>query len=135
MSFHPEEMQIVITPRVYVSLGEHADVSHKPESKPIQSNIPMAWIQDGTDFRLDITLPDPSVLEILFPMTVEMIHINGEIVWRKSAGPSVTVFGTQVEVISAGLQLTCTAGGALHILATFADKSEPMRNEIRKGAN
>jgi hypothetical protein len=135
MSRKSEAMQIVITPQVCVSLQPYTASNEQHEPKPIQSDIPMVWVQDGMDFRLDITLPNLSVLEILFPMDIETLHVNGKTIWGKSVEPSGRNSGTQVQVLSSGLQLTCTSGGPLHILATFSAKSEPRRSEIRNGAN
>ena len=135
MSFPSEARQILIIPQICVSVEQTTAVHPPQEPKPIQSDIPMVWVQDGLDFRWDITLPSPSGLEILFPSEVETLYINGEMVWGNAAEHSVVVESVQVEKITAGLQLTCHAGGSLHILATFADKGEPKRNEIRNGAN
>jgi len=135
MSFHSEAMQILITPQICVSVEQITAIHPPQEPRPIQSDIHMVWVQDGLDFRLDITLPSPSGLEILFPSDVETLYINGEMVWGNAAEQPAVVESVQVEKVSAGLQLTCGAGGALHILATFVDKGEPKRNEIRNSAN
>ena len=135
MSFPSEARQILITPQICVSVGQITALHPPKEGKPIQSDIPMVWVQDGLDFRLDITLPSPSGLEILFPSDVETLYINGEMVWGNAGEHKAVLESVQVEKVSAGLQLTCRAGGALHILATFADKGEPKRNEIRNSAN
>jgi len=135
MSFHFEARQILITPQICVSVEQTTAAHPTQEPKPIQSDIPMVWVQDGLDFRLDITLPSPSGLEILFPSDVETLYINGDMVWGNEPQHVAVVESVQVEKVSAGLQLTYGAGGALHILATFVDKSEPRRNEIRNSAN
>ena len=135
MSFPSEARQILITPQICVSVEQTTAIHPPQEPKPIQSDIPMVWVQDGLDFRLDITLPSPSGLEILFPIDVETLYVNGEMVWGNAAEHTAVLESIRVEKIPAGLQLTCGAGGALHILATFVDKSEPKRNEIRNSAN
>ena len=135
MSCPSEARQILITPQICVSVEQITALHPPKERKPIQSDIPMVWVQDGLDFRLDITLPSPSGLEILFPSDVETLYINGEMVWANAPEHTAIAESVQVEKVSAGLQLTCSAGGALHILATFADKGEPKRNEIRNSAN
>ena len=135
MSLPSEAMQILITPQICVSIERTRAIHPPQEPKPIQSDIPMVWVQDGLDFRLDITLPSPSGLEILFPSEVETLYINGELVWGNTPEHTAFVESARVEKVPAGLQLTYGAGGALHILATFVDKSEPKRNEIRNSAN
>lgn len=138
MSDSREQTQIVICPKVCIPVEHYTAGSQQTEPRLIQSNIPMAWTQDGMDFRLDITLPLQSALEIWFPLDVELLHVNGEIIWKKSEERSLIADGAAVQVHltgPSGLSLTCNAGGALHILATFAEKGEPRRNEIRKGAN
>ena len=135
MPFPSEARQILITPQICVSIERTTAIHPPQEPKPIQNDIPMVWVQDGLDFRLDITLPRPSGLEILFPIDVETLYINGEMVWGNPVKHTVVAESVQVERVSAGVQLTCGAGGALHILATFVDKGEPKRNEIRNSAN
>jgi hypothetical protein len=135
MSFPSEARQILITPQICVSVEQIPAIHPPQEPKPTQSDIPMVWVQDGLDFRLDITLPSPSRLEILFPSDVETLYINGEMIWGNAPEHTTVAESVQVEKLSAGLQLTCGTGGALHILATFVDKSEPKRNESRNGAN
>lgn len=112
-----EGMQIVIAPQIYVTLEHQGDANKKDASKPKQMKIPMAWIQDGGDFRLDVTLPDSSVLDVLFPAQVESLHVNGETVWEKSTIHVATASGIHLEITSTGLRLTCKAKGSIHILA------------------
>jgi hypothetical protein len=129
MTFNPEAMQIIITPQIRVSLEHNpAEGVQQHETSPIQSDIPLVWVQDGLDFRLDITLPSSSMLEILFPLDLESLHVNGELAWGKSMEQSDGNSLTQVEILPSGLHFKCTAGGALHILATFTAKGEPLRS-------
>lgn len=108
--------QIVICPQIHVPLQPPAETS--PESAaPTQAEIPVAWVQDGADFRLDIHLPEGALLEILFPVPFESLHVNGETVWNSSGAQASRMPGVEVEIWPNGLRLACTSGGAFHILA------------------
>jgi hypothetical protein len=77
----------------------------------------MVWIQDGDSFRLDIELPNFSVLDVFFSTPVASLHVNGETIWSNSTAHADPIAGACVEISPQGLQLTCTSGGKLHILA------------------
>ena len=117
MSFPRDEMQIVIATKVYVRLEQPTSTSKQPAHEAIRKEIPVVWVLDDADFRLDINLPEPSLLDILFPVDVESLHVNGETIWGKALAQSANTTQTRVEMTSSGLRFTCTSGGALHILA------------------
>jgi hypothetical protein len=112
-----EIMQIVIAPQINVLLEPYTDATQLQEHKPIQREIPMVWVQDGADFRLDITLPNSSVLDVLFPEKLESLHVNGETIWEKSLVHPAIAPGIHLEMTPSGLRLTCTSKGVIHILA------------------
>ncbi len=119
---HDTGLRVVIAPQIYISLEPGLAAVQQPDYQPIQREIPVVWTQDGADFRLDISLPDSTMLDILFPAQIESLHVNGATLWALSDEPCATLSGTQVQMTPAGLRLTSTTGGALHILAHLADQ-------------
>ena len=77
----------------------------------------MIWIQDGSNFRLDINLPESSVLDVYFATQVGSLHINGETIWENNTPHAVKITGAHAEMTPGGLRLTCTSGGSIHIFA------------------
>ena len=116
--------QIVIAPQIYVTFEHPSEANKKDAGKPKQMKIPMTWIQDGADFRLDVSLPDSSVLDVLFPVEMESLHVNGESVWEKSAVHAAIAAGIHLEHTLSGLRLTCTKKGSIHILAHNISQDE-----------
>jgi hypothetical protein len=114
--------QIVICPQIHIPLQPPADASQDSPA-PVQAEIASAWVQDGADFRLDIRLPASSSLEITFPIPFESLHVNGETVWDQAGMKSSRIAGLEVERWPNGLRLTCTSGGAFHILAAGVSQS------------
>ncbi len=110
---------VIIAPQIYVSLAPQVTVENR-EVQPKRTEIPMTWIQDGDNFRLDINLPDSSVLDVSFSLPVRSLHVNGETIWENNTVHAVQIAGTHVEESVNGLRLTCTSGGSLHILARSA---------------
>lgn len=117
MNFEAHEDHIIIAPQIYVTLEPYETSELDQEIKPRQTEIPMVWIQDGSNFRLDINLPESSVLDVLFSTQVCSLHINGETIWENDRSHAVGISGTHAEMTPAGLRLTCTSSGSLHILA------------------
>lgn len=107
---------VIIAPQIYVSLDPQ-ETREEREVQPKRTEIPMTWIQDGDNFRLDINLPDSSVLDVNFSLPVASLHINGETIWENNTAHAVQIAGAHVEKSVSGLRLTCTSGGSLHILA------------------
>ncbi|MCB9420046.1 MAG: hypothetical protein H6667_09590 [Ardenticatenaceae bacterium] len=120
-----QQLQIVVIPKVFVPYKNDVRLNKKEKSSLIHNNIPMIWIQDGLEFRLDVTLPEASTLEVLFPPIAETLTVNGRMVWKKSLGQLFPSEETQAEEKPTGLILKCNSGGALHILATFQEKTKP----------
>lgn len=110
---------VIIAPQIYISLDPE-ETEEGREVQPRRTEIPMTWIQDGDNFRLDIDLPKSSVLDVNFSLPVASLHINGETIWANNTVHAVQVTGTHVEESAKGLRLTCTSGGSLHILARSA---------------
>jgi hypothetical protein len=118
--------QIVICPRIHIPLQPPADVPQEAPA-PVQAEISSAWVQDGADFRLDICLPAAGTLEITFPTPFESLHVNGETVWTRSGMQASGMPGVEVERWPNGLRLTCTSGGAFHILAAGVSATDERR--------
>jgi hypothetical protein len=98
-------------------MTEQAQVDESEEIKLRRTEIPMVWFQDGDNFRLDIELPQSSVLDVIFAPSVDTVHINGETVWENHTAHAVQLIGVHAEASPAGVRLTCTSSGAIHILA------------------
>jgi hypothetical protein len=111
------EKHIIIAPQIYVSLEPQTSLSSPEETAPRQTEIPMVWIQDGSDFRLDIDLPDSSVLDVYFSSQIGSLHINGETIWENNAPRAVSITGAHAVMTPGGLRLTCSSGGPVHIFA------------------
>jgi hypothetical protein len=116
---------IIIAPQIYVSLEPPKTGGQTEESKLRQTKIPMVWSQDGDDFRLDIDLPDSSVLDVFFSSQVGSLHINGETIWENNCVHSVRMPGAHAEMTPGGLRLTCTSSGSIHILARCLLEIDP----------
>jgi hypothetical protein len=123
MNLAAHENYIIIAPQIYVSLEAQDPPDLVQETKPRTTEITMVWIQDGNDFRLDINLPDSSVLDLYFSTQVGSLHINGETIWENNTPHAVGVSGVHVEMTPVGLRLTCTTCGMLHILARCAPET------------
>jgi hypothetical protein len=114
---------IIIAPQIYVSL-EPKEAQDDQETKLKRTEIPMVWIQDGDSFRLDIDLPESSALDVTFCTPLASLHINGETIWANQTPHAVRITGTHIEMTPAGLRLTCTFRGAIHILALGVSENE-----------
>ena len=108
---------IIIAPQIYVPLEPEGPMGSGLEARPRQAEIPMTWTQEGDVFRLDINLPVSSVLDVYFSSRVGSLHVNGETIWENQTIYAVNGGGMHVEVTPAGLRLTCTTGGSIHLLA------------------
>lgn len=117
---------IVISPQIYVSLDPVETYRGDPDVRPRQAKIPMTWSQFEDDFRLDVDLPDPSVLDVYFPSRVDVLHVNGETIWENNAPHVVAFGGMHAELTPTGLRLTCTSGGSIHILARLVREPEAL---------
>ena len=117
MDTAPSRNHIVIAPQIYVCLESQPSADPTQETKPRRTEIPMVWIQDGENFRLDIGLPVSSVLDVLFSSLVESLYVNGETIWENHTTHPVGIPGIHAENTQGGLRLTCTSGGSIHILA------------------
>jgi len=125
MNLAAHNNHIIIAPQIYVSLESQAAPDLDQEMKPRKTEIPMTWIQDGSNFRLDIDLPDSSVLDLYFSAQVDSLHINGETIWENDTPHAVRMSGTHAEMTPGGLRLTCTSCGTLHILARCSLEAIP----------
>ncbi len=125
MNQKPSKKHIIIAPQIYVSLEPQETVGVRREAQPKKTKIPMVWIQDGDNFRLDIELPVSSVLDVVIASPVTSLHINGETIWSNNSVHGVQMTGAHVEDTVDGLRLTCTSGGSIHILACIAAESDP----------
>jgi len=124
MNFVAHQDHIIIAPQIYVSLEPDESLDPSQGTKPRQMEIPMVWIQDGSNFRLDINLPESSVLDVYFSSQVCSLHINGETIWENDTPHSVALLGAHAESTPGGLRLTCTSSGSLHLLARCIVKSK-----------
>lgn len=107
---------IIIAPQIFVAL-EPVRAEDSQDQKPERTEIPMTWIQDGNNFRLDIDLPDSSTLDVTFCSPITSLHVNGETIWENNLIHIVSLAGTYVEKTPAGLRITCTSGGSIHLFA------------------
>jgi len=117
MDTRPGRKHVIIAPQIYVSLEPQDPFDFSEEIKPRRTEIPMVWIQDGDSFRLDIDLPESSVLDVVFYPLVDSLHINGETIWAANTAHAVQLAGAHVEISPGGLRLTCSCSGSIHILA------------------
>ena len=117
MNIQPGRKHIIIAPQIYVSMEPAEARNFNQETQLRRAEIPMVWIQDGDNFRLDINLPDSGVLDMIFSSPLSSLHINGETIWENNTAHAVQVKGAHVESTPAGLRLTCTSSGSIHILA------------------
>lgn len=124
MEINPGRKHIIIAPQIYVSLEPQEPLDFNQEIKPRRTEIPMVWIQDGDNFRLDIDLPDSSALDVIFSPRVASLYVNGETIWENNTAHAVRIPGAHVENTPAGLRLTCTSSGSIHILARGVMESE-----------
>jgi hypothetical protein len=108
---------IIVVPQIYVPLEPEVPTELDREPRPRQEEIPMTWTQEGDIFRLDIDLPASGVLDVYFSSRVGSLHVNGETIWEHQTTYAVNSPGMHVEVTPAGLRLTCTSGGSIHLLA------------------
>lgn len=115
---------ILIAPQIYVPLGVEDSPGAHQDPQPRRTEIPMTWIQEGNIFRLDIDLPDLSVLDLYFSTHVGSLHVNGETIWENGSIFSVTRSGVHAEITPSGLRLTCTNSGSIHILAWCIDVAD-----------
>jgi hypothetical protein len=115
MAIDLQKKHIIIAPQIYVPL--EADASSTDGLEPRQTEIPMTWTQEGDVFRLDINLPASSVLDVYFSSRVGSLHVNGETIWENQTIYAVQGTGIHAEVTPAGLRLTCTKDGPIHLLA------------------
>jgi hypothetical protein len=129
MNFEAHQDHIIIAPQIYVSLEPDESFDSAEEMKPRQMEIPMVWIQDGSNFRLDINLPESSVLDVYFSSQVCSLHINGETIWENDTPHPVGLPGAHAEMTPGGLRLTCTSSASLHILARCIIKSKSRLTE------
>ena len=129
MNFAVHEDHIIIAPQIYISLEPHDSSDLNQEPKPRKTEIPMVWIQDGSNFRLDINLPEASVLDLYFSAQVGSLHINGETIWEGNTPHAVGISGTHAEMTPSGLRLTCTSCETLHILARCIPDMNPQPAE------
>ena len=116
MVVHSEAKQIIVAPQVFVSLQPDLTAAGNIETNPNRVDIGVAWSWDEANFRMDVTLPQAGALNIVFPLKVDTVYINGEIVWDNK-GPHKVVGTTTVEADGTGLLLNFAAGGSYHILA------------------
>lgn len=117
MDTQPGPRHIIISPQIYVSLDSQSPVDFSDDIELRRVEIPMVWIQEGDNFRLDIELPQSSVLDVTFTPTVDSLHINGETIWENNTAHAVRLTGVHIEATPAGVRLTCTSSGSIHILA------------------
>jgi hypothetical protein len=116
MSIDLQKKHIIIAPQIYVPL--EADTSlPEGEEYPRQAEIPMTWVQEEDVFRLDINLPISCVLDVYFSPRIGSLHVNGETIWEKQTIYAVQGSGIHAEMTPAGLRLTCTQEGPIHLLA------------------
>ncbi len=116
MDFNTRQKHIIIAPQIYVTLDPQEPFNLGEEIPPRRTEIPMTWIQEGSNFRLDINLPEASVLDVYFATNVASLHVIGETIWENNTVHAVQIPGVHVVDTPAGLRFTCTSSGALHIL-------------------
>jgi hypothetical protein len=117
MDQKPSHRHIVIVPQIYISLEPSESLDLNRETSPRRTEIPMVWLQDDRNFRLDIDLPISSVLDLVITASIASLHVNGETIWANNRPHSIQMTGAHVESTPDGLRLTCTSGGQIHILA------------------
>ncbi len=116
MDINIRQRHIIIAPQIFVTLDPQESQDFVEEIMLRRTEIPMTWTQEGSNFRLDINLPEASVLDVYFGTTVTSLHVNGETIWENNMAHAVQIPGAQVVDTPAGLRFTCTSSGALHIL-------------------
>lgn len=124
MAIDLQKKHIIIAPQIYVPLEADASLKDGQEPRPRKTEIPMIWTQEGDVFRLDIDLPNSSVLDVYFSSRVGSLHVNGETIWENQTIYSVQGTGIHAELTPAGLRLTCTKEGPVHLLALCIGNSE-----------
>jgi hypothetical protein len=124
MVFVDHKPHVVIAPQIYVPLGADDLAANGEEPQPRRTEIPMVWTQEGGDFRLDINLPDSSVLDVYFTTPLGSLYLNGETIWENGVIFSSRGGGVHAEVTPGGLRLTCTKSGSIHILARCMAEAE-----------
>ena len=133
MNLKPSRRHIIIAPQIYVSLESQESGPANREAHPKKTKIPMVWMQDGDNFRLDIELPVSSVLDVLIASFVTSLHVNGETIWMNNSAHNVLMTGAHVESTPDGLRLTCTSGGSIHILACTVADADSSANDLTSG--
>lgn len=123
MNFPASQKHIIIAPQIYVTLDPQQLSAAPHDVQPKKTKIPMVWMQDGDNFRLDIDLPAASALDVVIASPVISLHVNGETIWMNDVAHSVRFTGAHVEDTADGLRLTCTSGGSIHILACLNAKA------------
>lgn len=116
MENNPRQKHIIIAPQIFVTLDPQEPQNFGEEISPRRTEIPMVWIQEGGNFRLDINLPEASVLDVYFSTTVSSLHVNGETIWENNMALAIQVPGVHIVDTPAGLRFTCNSSGQLHIL-------------------
>ncbi len=117
MDLNTRQKHIIIAPQIFVTLDPQEPQEFGVETSPRRTEIPMVWTQEGSNFRLDINLPEASVLDMYFGTTVASLHVNGETIWENNEAHAVQIPGANVVVTPAGMRFTCTSSGPLHILS------------------
>jgi len=117
MVVHSETKQIIVAPQVFVSLQPDLKTAESSGTAPNRVDIGVAWSWDEANFRMDVTLPQAGALNIIFPLKVDTVYVNGEIVWDNKGLHATSIGTTTVEPDGAGLLLNFAAGGSYHILA------------------
>jgi hypothetical protein len=116
MTIDLQKKHIIIAPQIYVPLdADFSEAGYEPRLR--QAEIPMTWTQEGEVFRLDIDLPGSGVLDVYFSSHVGSLYVNGETIWENQTIYAVRSTGIHAEVTPAGLRLTCTKEGPIHLLA------------------
>ena len=118
MVLNSEAKQIIVAPQVFVSLEpEFKTGGALSETGPNRIDIGVAWSWDETNFRMDVTLPQAGALNIMLPLKVDTVYVNGVIVWDKEGLHKTGIGTTTVAPAESGLLLNFAAGGSYHILA------------------
>lgn len=112
----PARSHVLIAPRLSLPLGSQ-NAAEAREALPRHADIAMTWAQDEFGFRLDIDLPESSMLDLVFSEAPVSVHVNGETIWADQCVQPILRADIDVEVLKPGLRLSFTSSGQLHVLA------------------
>lgn len=85
--------------------------------------MPMSWVQDGSDLRIDITLPGETKFSLSLPQKVKNLFINGETIWKDFERISSNSSQFILEQNTSEFKFVSEIEGSLHILVQFGKRT------------